>query len=487
MAELSHGSAIYTADGGKPSVGQIVSARHKAAEAHKSRLLVQYHAELADKKITEKDINALSEIMSYVNDSPESLPERLNLLSPAALYSWAAANSSIAFPYVSLKDASEKVKSNLEAYPMWGKMPEGNYLLPSLDSLDDSHMWMFLRSLADVIFAGKVQDLSDLTVVPSLDNSQVEKNQKIKHVLVRVNQLIRNPLSATIRQGVKLAEEDMVKNAVDFIVLEYLFTKLDRWKNLSISVDAIRQGRRPIPVEHKDGKGRVSITTSYVGHKLADYIGEYVHTRTSKSLDSEPLFVLIQDLILNTLKKIEVPMDYELPKSFLESPSYQVRRDIRKGPSIKTRKGIRENLYSPFSFVKSSECSHVPVDVKKDATDLSSEILLSLDKINKLSPSHASKNIEAYKEVLKVAYIASDTFRLRWRKDHVVPDYRKLTPIFRSMINSDNQVIEEYIDDVRSLISTMSYRTVANSEAEEIAIIKAISEATNKRKKAVAA
>ncbi|XDO01628.1 hypothetical protein [Phytophthora cinnamomi ormycovirus 11-3] len=482
---------IECKEGPKRSFLDMASARQQRALAYKPLLMVSYNDTMKDGKLTERDLNALSETLSYVEDRElvSQLLDDKPVLAPQALYAWAIANASIAFPYMTLKEASQKVTTNLEVTPSWGHVKDGIIQMPLPN--EDREIWYMISALTIKLLKVKVEYLSkDPIDSPELGNDEIARNATIHVILRRIVELMKSPLSATIRSG-SLSEQDMVRNAVDFVVLDHMYRNSDDWKSLRVSDSAVKSGRRSVSTPVTEGKGsrkRISYTSTFVGYRVSELLLKYVTTSLSKSAESDAFVHLILSLIIKTIPD-SVPTKYEIPKNFFEAPSATVRKCLRQGPKITTKKGLRDNLYAPFSFVKSSECKSMPLDIRKSATDLSTEIITSLDQINKLDASIASQNIEGYRRYLDFSYTLSDIARDKWRKHMSTPDYSQLRKLLESVktLDEDNKenllFHSEDIEEAKVQSRKLDWTVVPQNNAEIDAIKHEIDEAMNKRKR----
>jgi len=454
--------------------------------------LVKAHLELEKGELTEKQITALSEILSYTDE--EKARETLEKsLSANAIYAWAAANSTIAFPYLSLSEASEKLSINIEVpNTSWG-LVGGKYKLVRNESLDDSMHWLIVNALLEKEFPTQVEYLDDIPDdFPMLPSGDVAKNIIHDTVFRRVLELSKNPLSATARNGTSLKASDIAKNAVDFVALEHIYTKSGSYNNLRIGLTPIMHGRRVVQVEKKEPKGRISFQPVYTGYKLAEILAELA-PHNAKTHESAPLAVMLITLIRKMVDDAlegDSRSTYEIPNAFFETPSNQLRKELRKGPQIRTKnKGMKENLYAPFSFVKSSECSLMPVTTRKAATDLSMSVIHTLDKINKLEPSMASEELPLYRRFLSLSYVLSDTIREKWRKVYSLPDFRSVAEILNEVIVPGEEGSEkiyfhpEKLEQAFESVKFLTFEKVTSNQAELDAIKDAIEKASAKKKK----
>jgi len=398
-------------------LGDIIANQQQLVSNFRSELMKVYQTFISDQKLTDEALNALSESLLRV-PADKLVPIELNRFpTPEKLYLWVIANSNIVFPYMSLKTAVEHMKHSVYVPRSWGITQDGKFRLPKLEStLEDSNAWVLIREIIMANWPDDLAEDADVTnSTPDLLNDDLAKNPAIEQVLVRVLELIRSPNSATLRNSDGKAET-LVKNAVDFVILDELYQQDSDLKNLTISGYATSVGRRATKVETKSGN-KLNYTTVYLGYKLADIIGQYIPVKTSKSPEGEPLFRIIHEM----LRRISALGKKNIPKAFFEPPSIQLRNRIREGPQVKTKKGLKHNLYVPLSFVKSSECTLFPESTKKELVEVSSKIVRNLDHINKLPVKLAGEKLPLFDEYLKHSYAISDNCRSEWRKNAYVP------------------------------------------------------------------
>jgi hypothetical protein len=327
------------------------------------------------------------------------------------------------FPYLHLKQAAEHIKTAVEApeKALWGYRDQ-KYYLPKIESTADSYSWELLRNIFIATFS-KENVLSTCDPdpsVPTLENDSVAKNPALETVILRILDLLRSPQSATVRStGLEKAEVS-IKNQVDFVVLENIYRRDKDYSNLSISDFAISQGRRVEKLIKGTGKNTV-VTPVQVGYSLAETLARYLPNKTTKNVESEP-FVRFIFSILEYIAESRIDIEtYQLPASFIEAPSRQLRSTVRRGPVIKTKAGVRTNLYIPLSFVKSSECAPMPETVKRQLTDVGAAVLNNLDTINKLPVKECNYAALLYKEYITFAYALSDEVRKVWRTEAKYP------------------------------------------------------------------
>jgi hypothetical protein len=353
--------------------------------------------------------------------------------------------------------------------------------------------WLIVNALLEKEFPTQVEYLADIPDdFPMLPSGDLAKNIVHDTVFRRILELSKNPLSATARNGTNLKASDVAKNAVDFVALEHIYTKSGDYENLRIGLTPIMHGRRVVNVEKKEPKGRISFQPVYTGYKLAEILAELA-PHNAKTHESAPLAVmlinLIRKMVDDALEVDDVRSHYEIPNAFFETPSNQLRKELRKGPQIRTKnKGMKENLYAPFSFVKSSECALMPVTTRKAATDLSMSVIHTLDKINKLEPSMASEELPLYRRFLHLAYVLSDTVREKWRKAYSLPDFRSIAEILEEVSSADEETGKVYFDSEKleqafEDVKKLTFEKVTSNKAELDAIKDAIEKASAKKKK----
>jgi hypothetical protein len=417
-----------------------------------------YQVEVADGKLTAEAISALAETLLRTPAEKRKLQiNKDKHKSPENLYLWAIANANIVFPYVTLSSAVQNMKHSLYAPRSWGVVND-KFKLPKPESTADSAAWQLIRE----IFLAKLgedyvsvdADVSE--TVPDLSSDICAKDPLIETVIIRLMELSRNPLSATIRKTELEKAENVIKNAVDFVLLEHIYQTNEIYKNLTLSGPAISFGRRTKRVENTGAGNKVSYTKVYVGYKLADMLCKYLPKITAKSPEGEPFCQAILGFIRRLVP--EDLSDYRLPKSLFETPSNQLRSLIREGPKIKTKKGERHNLYVPLSFVKASECASYPEVSRKKIIEIGSEVLKTLDEVNKMPVDRANELIPVLRRYLSFSYAVSDKCRKEWRSNLRVPDVLALeTLILKAFpdISEDSDGNYKPITIIREKLSEM--------------------------------
>jgi hypothetical protein len=431
----------------------------------------KYSLLLSDGKLPSESIDALAEILSRVEDPIRSRilddPKLIN--SPERMYAQAVANATIVFPYFSLEKASKSIKSFYPSSQSWGYMANGEIHLPKPEStITDSNSWYLIREILRSFYGSKLsENETPDSTVPNLSNEEVVKQRAVEFTIMRILQLVRNPASATIRKGDVRDVETHVKNAVDFVVLDAIFQRRTELHNLSISGFAAAEGRRTQKQILTTGvKKTLTSGNILVGYKLSEYLSVYQTTTITKGLESEPFI----SLILQFLRDISlgVPDEWQFPKNFFEAPSAILRSSVRQGPQIKTKKGIRANLYIPFSFVKSAECDPMLESTRRDMTDIGASVLQRLDDVNKLPTGEASKQMPFYREYLASAYIISDTCRIEWRRNAMIANTglirKAMIDDFPSLLTETSE--KEYLELLRRVGRNLTFSPVTNNEDE---------------------
>jgi hypothetical protein len=405
-------------------------------------------SDISDGKISEGALAALSETLSRVDPKKYELEKkRLLKNSPEQIYAWAISNANIVFPYLCLSKAEKHltaVSRTLISESYWG-LKENKFILPKLESISNSNAWIILTQLAchllgeeNVEFSYQVDE-----TVPELSNDDMAKDTLAEAAILRLLELSKSPNTATFRSGTKLQEGELAKNCVDFIILDALYRdRSDCFGNLTVSGKVVSQCRRTERVERADGN-KISVSLVYTGYKLSDIFRKYITRKISKVPENEPFIRFITDLCELLCQRVD--KNFSIPKAYFMSPSDQLRSRVRRGPNIKTKSGEKANLYIPFSFAKSKECSLLPENTKKTMIDLGSEIIKSLDSINKLPVVEANKKLALYEEYIEASYTISDECRKRWRTTCSIPNAKDLEEVFCIKDKTSGMEISEEI------------------------------------------
>jgi hypothetical protein len=444
-----------------------------------------YQTHISDQKLSDEALNALSE--SLLRVPPERMvPIDLKRFpNPEKLYLWIIANSNIVFPHMTLKNAVEKMRHSVYLPRTWGVTQDGKFRLPKLEStLEDSNAWGLIREIIMANWPDDLAEDSDITEsTPELGNDECAKNPVLEQTLIRILELVRSPNSATIRSN-DGRQETFIKNAVDFVVLDEIYQREKDLQNLTIDGYAISAGRRAAKVESKSNTSKTTYTTVYLGHKLADIVGQFVNVKTSKSPEGEPFYRIIHEM----LRRISTMGVGQIPKAFFETPSNQLRNRIREGPQVKTKKGLKHNLYVPLSFVKSSECSLFPEVTRKELIDVSSKIVKNLDHVNKMPIKEAAQKLPLFDEYLKLSYSISDTCRSEWRKNGYCPSpdqiedlmVRKFEHLDSSEYDSDK--FRLYLTTLKVSARQLTFTPVYNEPERQLQLKAEITKALESKK-----
>jgi hypothetical protein len=405
--------------------------------------------------------------------------------SPEALYLWAIANSDIVFPYLSLKQAEEHLKVSLQAPKPWG-MIEGKCHLPQIESIaPDSRTWILLAEIlrAQLGEENVLLDSDAVESVPSLDNSTVEKNPIIETILIRLMELAKNPLSCTIRKSGWEKSETIVRNAVDFVVIDSIYQHSEIYSNLTLSGSTVSAGRRVQKIENLGAGGKTVYTNIFRGYRLADLLGKYLDKPNYERLEQEPFIALILNLLEHIASRVKLD-DFILPKHIFESPSSQLRALVREGPQIKTKKGLRHNLYVPFSFVKSAECASYPEVIRRELIESGNEILKNLDQINKMDLTDANEIIPVCKDFLSLVYTLSDEIRKEWRQRAYVPELKFFEVFGRdnlAEVISEKESLSKFIASSKRLAMKLPFVAAKQDPSEQAALVASVKDLVNQR------
>jgi hypothetical protein len=487
--------AVIAPNTSKPGIGSMIANQKAKIDEISSAVTAGYQPEVADGKLSPKAVSVLAETLLRVPSVKDDglRVDRKRTPTPESLYLWAVANASIVFPYVSLESAVKNMKDTLYTPRSWGYI-DGVYHLPKWES-SDSPAWGLLR---EVILAKHKDEFvkfdADMTEsVPELTATACAKDPRLDSVLIRILELVRNPLSATIRRTDLERSETNVRNAVDFVLLEKIYQEDEIYKNLTLSGSATSAGRRSRRVESKGEGNKITYTNVYLGYKLAEILGSYIPVKSAKSLESETFVHLLISFLRSLVPDAEDRKTFELPKPFFETPSNQLRSLIREGPRIKTKKGEKHNLYVPLSFVKASECTSYPEVARKEIIDLGSSILRTLDEVNKLPIERANKFIPLLRDYLAFSYALSDKCRKEWRGRAYIPNVsvlKKLLLGVPSLSELDDDAnyrvspsfFEQALDQMKSKGDSLPFIPSISDNDERAKLVAAISESVIKKK-----
>jgi hypothetical protein len=488
-ASLKSAAIFIPASPPKLDYAALIRNQREVAEIYLSRFTRLFAEEVESGKLNPVELKTLVEICSRV---PEDilLPafENNEWKSPSQAYAWLILHSNVVIPYVSLKEASEKLKSSFENAPKWGYL-KGRICLPKYESLMNSDTWTFIYEFVKNQYSSDAYEFTAEASdsVPKLEPEDIAQNSTIDVVLIRLLELMRNPTSATIRRGTNITPEDIIRNMVDFILLEYVFRESGRYSNLQLNSATIKSGRRPVKISTAGKSGKMTTTIAFQGYALAEKLLAYIPKKTGKAPETSEFFRLVQGLLTDLISESQLN-DWEIPKHVLEVPSLQIRSNLRRGPSVTTRKGVRTNLYIPLSYVKSSECSSMPEVTRKDLTHTGDNILLNIDRVNKLPIHRANEALPYFKEYLQLTYIVSDEIRNNWRKQAFIPGVEalnaRLVTGFNNLWNEDDINIESlrlYNMQLKIWCKAIPFSPVGD-QAQIDRVLAEISELLNKKK-----
>jgi len=405
------------------TIADIAGHHQKMVASISDEIRIAKAIDISDGKISQEQVIALAETISRVSNEIWEQERNVVLrLSADKIYAWALPRSSIVYPYLNLKKAAEHIKAaRLTPERLtWGYVDD-KFHLPKIESVQDSNLWDMIRNTLEANY-GRENVLCDRdfdSSMPELSNEEMVKKPALEAVVIRILELFKSPLTATIRGSQLDKVEIAIKNQVDFLVLNRIYQRDEDYRGLNLSGIALSQGRRVERVSKSEGK-RVVFTPTLTGVKLAETLADYLTNKTTKVPEHEP-FVRF---IFSILDKISDDIDtskYQIPQIFFTAPSEQLRSIVRKGPVIKTKKGERTNLYIPLSFVKASECDSMPESIKKILTDTGAGVIKHLDSINKLPVKVASLMNSAFAEYVHIAYSFSDEIRKIWRSEAKFP------------------------------------------------------------------
>jgi hypothetical protein len=456
---------LHNSDDHKEGDQDIHAAKAKLRAYLSSELRNVYASLIADSKLPEQELTALVETLSRCPGlSPDTVRDIASRMGPSQLYGWALSKSNIAYPCLNLKAAGQQIGSQRAEEISWGYLKPHHYRLPTEIPalLEEETMWIYLFGLA-----GNYGDIETMESLPGdwvpFPNDVLARDKVLDTVIKRVHELSRNPKSATIR-GDLGSPENVAKNAVDFVVLEHILPKLG-YTNLSISTTALRSGRRQ--VQHVDIQKKQTVT-SYIGYRLTDILIDGCQAKASAVNREEINFV---NFFIGLLHDIADSVSWtELPKSFLEPPAESIRRALRQGPDIRTKKGMKKNFYIPLSYVKSSECARYPDAIRRECTATGSDVMIRVDAINNLSVREANERLPSYKAYMASTYLLADRIRAEWRTNQYVPGSGTVTRFMESLLDEkdgNHPIPPDRAEVTRRVNSIPFHRAYAEPELQE--------------------
>jgi hypothetical protein len=438
-------------------------------------LTENYKSELAQNRVTPKEIVALGEVIARIPDDENVWNANKGIWlkrNVRSLYAGILPYASISFPFLHLKEASERVNFSPGIPQMTWGIQDGKVILPRPESFDeDSVIWVFLRSLLLTNYSEywKLDEtFSPDKTIPSLATGDTAKNRRFETVFIRLLELTKTPESATIRSGRQLNEEELVKNMVDYYVLDKRHQQNGRLKTLSVSSDNIRSYKRAVNVSKTIGT-TVRMEKAYVGYKLSELLIDGADIHTASVPENEP-FVRFIFGILDKIAE-NVSSKYEIPRHFFTEPAVLLRREVRQGPMITRKKGDKANLYVPFSYAKSKECNRLPENIRKDMTDIGDSILKGITTINNKKVSEAADSIPVYETYLKACYSTADECRKQWRNSQRVPN----TELLRSNLVVEDISSKSHVELASKVAQIQRLKLVftpVSDDAQEVASIR---------------
>jgi hypothetical protein len=468
----------------------ITESRERLVKGYILILNEAYKDFVQNGKLTTNEIQSLGYILAGLDpdETRSHLADIQAMGRPEVLYTWAISKSSIPFPALTLRQASEGFRTLLPVTNLLGFVAEGHIRLPlQYAKSGDSNVWSFLFEICKKVYPScEILDLENYSdVIPELDNTIIAKNRVLEFAIARLLELCKSPNSATLRRTERPSLENRVKNAVDFVVLDHIFQRDTSLHNLSLSHYAMLEGRRSVVQEYPGSKGEILTRKLFVGYNLSALLAGYINEKKAPSLESEPFIKFILQLLRDISS--QVSSQFTIPKIFFEPPSIELRSSVRRGPDIKTKKGTKSNLYTPFSFAKSSECHLMTETIRRELIDLGSSVLQKLDEPNKLPIREASIVMPFFQEYLKLCYAVSDQCRKEWRQSCFVPNTTPLQ-VYVSDFPSDiveavsSGVAEDYIKRLRRLGHTLTFVPVKDDPSQLASLRKQVEEELKKRK-----
>jgi hypothetical protein len=164
----------------------------------------------------------------------------------------------------------------------------------------------------------------------------------------------------------------------------------------------------------ESGRTTVVQSNSFVGYALAEGLSLYVQEKVGKSPEAEPFFRFIHEIIQRIARKTDI--SFVIPKAFFSPSNVLLRKDLRHGPDVKSKKGTRKgNTYVPFSFAKSLECQDMPETLRKTLTGVGAIVSKQIDSINHLDIISQNLVLPDAKKYVALCYALSDDLRKKWQ------------------------------------------------------------------------
>jgi hypothetical protein len=443
-----------------------------------------YASEILGEKLLEKEIQALVYVLARVDAETSTYP---TTRTPSRLYDWATVRSSITLPFLNLSQAANEAKFDKEfdLKAGWG-FTDDNVVLPSKESIDDDETyWGKIGDLLHVMGIDHTYSASKGETVPDISSTTLARNNYFGNVYLRLVELVKSPGSATLRSG-KITALEEVKNHVDYMVLLHLYQKdKERYKNLPLS-PIVQSCQRTVKVTRNSigakNKIETTLTDSHVGCLLSERLLIYVEKQIGKTPESEPFFRFIGEIIKRIALKVSD--DYTLPKSFFASPNIVIRRQLRRGPEIKSKGTTKPgNTYVPFSFAKSAECSDMPEAIRKTLTSAGSNVSQYVDSINSFTLDEQNEVIPSTLKYVSLCYSLSDDLRKAWQKNaEVLSELDQFTSFFETNpLTLDEEDRDRYLAVMSRKVHNT--RPVHSDETKQAVLKKNVLEAVDSRKR----
>jgi hypothetical protein len=473
---------------GSETVLSVVQRREKLAEKYKPILNGHYAVLIQEGKISANSLKVLATILAGLDETDVSsyLTDLTCERSPEVVYAWAVSRSSLPFPALTLKEAEKGFKHSLGKTLELGFSPDKVIRIPiTYANSGDSNSWSFIKEIVSSLY--KDWTISDSTydnnVVPELNNDTVLKLKTLGPVIERILELLKSPKSFTIRKGDVHDLALHVKNAVDFVIFDYIYSHRPEYHELGLAGYTLSEGRRIVSQQINLG-GRVAIKKIFSGYKLSEYLRAHLSGDIdSQNLEDHPFISMILQILKDIAKSIGTSV--LIPKAFFGTPSNQIRSEIRRGPDVKTKKGTKANLYTPFSFAKSAECAPMNEAIRREMIDLGSSILIELDKVNEYSCEKSAIYMPFFRNFLKAAYAASDECRKQWRNGCMVPNMANLISVYRDQFPSnleEDRIRIEYLSKCHRTNVSIVFTPGSNDPSQLERIRAQVKEINNKKK-----
>jgi flagellar biosynthesis/type III secretory pathway chaperone len=250
-----------------------------------------------------------------------------------------------------------------------------------------------------------------------------------------------------------LSSLDKAKNDVDYVLLHYIYNnEKEKYLNLSLSPDLHHSQRKVVSTRTTTEHGKTTVvqSNSYVGYALAESLSLYVQKSVGKSPEAEPFFRFIHEIIQKLALKTD--KNFVIPKAFFSPSNVLLRKDLRHGPDVTSKKGTRKgNTYVPFSFAKSLECQEMPETLRKTLTGVGATVSKQIDSINHLDILSQNQVLPDAKRYVSLCYALSDDLRKRWQSNaEVIADTSSLD------IFTHYNIVEQSQEDRQKILNIIS-------------------------------